>query len=197
MSEAEIPGDSNFEKKEHEKLKKKLKGLKKEEKKWNVKVIVVPVLVVAPSNLCMAHMNPTGKLLGEQETISSSYFWFLKHIFRKTSSGRAPAAAFCQVKTDQWCLWVVNYKEPVHDVTHAHRPYHLLHNGEQSKLAEQNKGKAPLGKAVTRLWSYLTCLQRASLWCHGNSSPTVTRPPENNCQMCSLTTLQATKKTQT
>lgn len=55
----------------------------------------------------------------------------------------------------------------------------------KTKLAEQNKGKAPLGKAVTRLWSYLTCLQRDRLWCSEKSSQAVTYSPENNCQTCS------------
>lgn len=55
----------------------------------------------------------------------------------------------------------------------------------KTKLAEQNKGKAPLGKAVTRLWSYLTCLQRDRLWCSEKSSQAVTYSPKNNCQTCS------------
>lgn len=59
-----------------------------------------------------------------------------------------------------------------------HSLYHLLHNGAQNKPAEQNKGKAPLGKAVTGLWSYLTCLQRDWLWCSENSSQTVTHSHE-------------------
>lgn len=49
----------------------------------------------------------------------------------------------------------------------------------------KTKEKAPLGKAVTGLWSYLTCLQRDWLWCWENSSQTVTYSPENNCQTCS------------
>lgn len=63
--------------------------------------------------------------------------------------------------------------------------YHLLHNGVENKLAEQNKGKAPLGEAVRGLWSYLTCLQRDWLWCSENPPQTVTHSPENNCQTCS------------
>lgn len=78
-------------------------------------------------------------------------------------------------------------KRQVHDAICAHSLYHLLHNGVENKLAEQNKGKAPLGKAVKGLWSYLTCLQRDWLWCSENSSQTVTQSPENNCQTCSWT----------
>lgn len=81
--------------------------------------------------------------------------------------------------------WIVNYKEQVHDAISTHSLYHLLRNGEQNKPAEQNKGKAPFGEAVTGLWSYLTCLQRDWLWCWENSSQTVTHSHENNCQTCS------------
>lgn len=49
------------------------------------------------------------------------------------------------------CSPVVNYKEQVHDATSTHSLYHLLHNGEQNKAAEPNKGKAPLGEAVEGL----------------------------------------------
>lgn len=63
-------------------------------------------------------------------------------------------------------------------------PIIFSNNKEQNTLTGQNKGKAPLGKAVTRLWSYLTCLQRGLLWC-SESSQTVTYSPENNCQTCS------------
>lgn len=83
------------------------------------------------------------------------------------------------------CPWIVNHKEQVRDAICTHSFYHRLHNGVENKLAEQNKGKAPLGEAVTGLWSYLTCLQRDWLWCSEHSSQTVTHSPENNCQTCS------------
>lgn len=68
---------------------------------------------------------------------------------------------------------------------HAHTvPIIFSNNGEQNTRTEQNKGKAPLGKAVTRLWRFLTCLQRGLLWC-SESSQTVTYSPENNCLTCS------------
>lgn len=83
------------------------------------------------------------------------------------------------------CPWKGNYVGVFHDATCSRSHYHFLHNGEQNKPAEQNKGKAPLGEAVTRLWSYLTFLQRDRLWCSENSSWTVTYSPGNNCQKCS------------
>lgn len=52
MSEAAIPGDGNFKKKEHEKLEKYSKGWERKKKKWNDKGTLVLAVVVAPSNLC-------------------------------------------------------------------------------------------------------------------------------------------------
>lgn len=46
----------------------------------------------------------------------------------------------------------------------------------------KQRGEHLSAKAVTGLWSYLTCLQRDWLWCTENSSPTAT---QSHCQMCS------------
>lgn len=136
----------------------------------NKKIKVTIMLFVLPSPTNSWHMKKK----------KSAWKWFPKDSFLATD----PSEYFGHVQYPM-CPWIVNYKEQVHDAICTHSLYHLLHNGVQNKPAEQNKGKAPLGKAVTGLWSYLTCLQRDWLWCSENSSQTVTHSHENNCQMCS------------